>query len=209
MASRALLLFAARLRILPLAAGASPWRLGSVASSALADATSVGNGTAPGNNWSPVSTVNWLNGVGPTSGVTTAAELLQGNAAAVTSTNNIVGTPFQIHTMSFNVENAFTVAWAAGNKFQFANDGANGARPLAMDGYGVATLASATTAGIEARLDNLTFVGSGPGTLSLAGPITETGGSHSITIPSTGMLGDAARPLPGERRQLVLGRAHH
>ncbi len=142
----------------------------------------------PGNNWNPVSTVNWLGGVGPISDVGTGLTFSQGNAAAVTSTNNIVGTPFQIHTMSFNVENAFTVAWAVGNKFQFVNNGTT-APTVSVDGYGAAILASATTAGIELA-DNLTFVGSGPGTLSLAGPITETGGSRSITIPSSGLLSD-------------------
>ena len=127
----------ARLRMLPLAAGAAV-ALASLASSAQADTmfTWVGNGTAPGNNWNPVSTVNWLGGVGPINDVGTGLTFSQGNAAAVTSTNNIVGTPFQIHTMSFNVENAFTVAWAVGNKFQFVNNGTTVTQPSAMNGSG-------------------------------------------------------------------------
>jgi fibronectin-binding autotransporter adhesin len=162
-----------RLRMLLVAAGAAV-ALGSTASSALGDITSTW--IAPTGTWS--AGANWQGGV-PASGVTTALNFTSGNGI-VTATNDIAGNPFQMHAMSFNVNNTFTVAWTAGNKFQFANNGST-SPTISMNGLGNATLSSATTAGVELA-DNLTFGGTGPGNLTISGLLSETGGARSITV---------------------------
>src|SRR5690349_3530432 len=101
-----------RLQMLPLAAGAAV-ALGSMASSALGQFVWVGNtGTFS-------ASANWQNGLQPPlSSPTTALAFFSGNAAAITATNDL-GTPFVANSLTFNTNNAFTLAGsAAPNLFQ-------------------------------------------------------------------------------------------
>ncbi len=116
-------------------------------------------------------------GIAPPLGTsTTALVFSSGNAGAITATQNL-GTPMVVNSLNFNVNNAFTLASGA-NTFQFV-----GPLPTVnMNGLGSATM---TVTGIGNGLtltDNLTFGGSGPGNLTVAAGITESGGSHSVTI---------------------------
>jgi hypothetical protein len=178
--------------MLPVAAGAAV-ALGSMASPASADILYTWIGGATG-NWNPATTTNWLGGVGPVSGASTALNFSQGNGAAVTATNNIAGT-FQAHSMSFAVNNAFTATTASGIGFQFV-----GPLPtINMNGLGSATLAAATGSGVQID-DNLTFGGSGAGNMTISAAISETSGSHSLTVPGGAPLRDM--------RMLLLGGAN-
>jgi autotransporter-associated beta strand protein len=170
--------------MLPLAAGAAV-TLASLANSALGQtAVWVGNGTSPLNfNASPPAGLTyWRDVLGNPTGTpplgTMAAPtnliMSQGNSGALTVTQN-VGTPWVLNSLNFNVNNAFTLQGTAGNVFQFVSP----SPVINMNGVGTATL-SATGAGPQLA-DNLTIGGTGAGNMTL-NAVTETGGSHSVTI---------------------------
>jgi fibronectin-binding autotransporter adhesin len=160
----------ARVRVLPLAAGAAV-AVGSIASSALGQFTWVGNT----GNFSTAG--NWQGGVQPPlSSPTTALTFFSGNAAAITATNDL-GTPFVANSLTFNTNNAFTLAGnAAANLFQLVGPSPT----ISMNGVGTATV-SATGGNIQLAADT-TIGGTGPGNLLILGQLTESGGAHSLRI---------------------------
>ncbi len=159
--------------MLPLAAGAAV-TLGTLASSALGQTW-----IAPAaGNWN-VGT-NWQGSVPPVSDPTTALVFTSGNAAAITATNNI-GTPFVLNSLTFNVNNAFSVngsatAWL----FQLAGTSPS----INMSGVGSATF---TGLGGSIQLtSDLTLNVAGPGSLTLNGAISDdfatTGNHRALTV---------------------------
>jgi fibronectin-binding autotransporter adhesin len=159
-----------RLQMLHLAAGAAV-TLGSLA------------GTALGQTWIGATgnfntNANWLGNSAPLLGtVTTPVNLnfFSGNAGAVTATNN-VGTPWVSSSLTFNTNNAFTLACGA-NSFQMQSS-----PTVSMNGLSNATVSVTGTGNALVLTDNLVLNGNGPGNLFLGGGITESGGAHSVTI---------------------------
>jgi autotransporter-associated beta strand protein len=182
-----------RARMLPVAAGAAV-ALGSLTSAALGQ-TYTWIGGAPGGNFSD--NTKWLNGSGPGTGTgsdTTALVFNTINAAAITASNNN-GTPFVVNSLTFNVNDPFTLnsttsAW----QYQFA-----GTSPfISMNGLGI--VSTFTTGGNIALAADTTIGGNGPGNLSLSGVISEIGGSHALTI--------SGGPSPRALRMVSLGGAN-
>jgi autotransporter-associated beta strand protein len=193
--------------MLPLAAGAAV-TLGSLATSALGQATWIGgpSASAPAFNFS--TPANWQGNAAPTS--PSDLTFYSGNGAAVTATNNI-NAAWSSTNLTFNVNNVngLTVAGGALNStFTLTGAGAS----LFSNGLGNAILSNnaAAPTGAQLQLDSdVTFGGTGIGNLTLSAASSATGiavsqtSAHSITVSPQPIV--SGQPLPAVLRNLVLG----
>ncbi len=181
-----------RLQVLPLAAGAAV-TIGSLACSALGQATWIG-----GANGNFNVNANWLGNTSPSQGTLVAPldlTFFSGNAGAITATNN-VGTPWVSNSLTFDINNVNTFIAAGGTSSPFLYQIA-GSGLLNMSGLGNAQLAngavSASYGGLQLAADATNFGGTGIGNLVLgsissSAAVSETGGSHKITVSGVAPL---------------------
>jgi autotransporter-associated beta strand protein len=168
-----------RLRLVPVAAGVAV-ALGTLATSAFGQ-THTWTGPVSG-NFSNAG--NWQ-GTGPAGpgSATTSLVFTSGNTSAGVTATNDLGTPFVVNSLTFGVNNGFTVASsAAANLFQLVGPSPS----ITMGGVGSATM-SATGGNIQLAADAI-IGGSGPGNLLILGQLTESGGARSLTISGGGAI---------------------
>jgi autotransporter-associated beta strand protein len=154
--------------MLPLAAGAAV-ALGSFATSAVGQTWS----SPFTGNWSDGT--NWLGGVPPVSDPTTAVVFTSDYISGpITATNNL-GSPFVVNSLTFRVNNAFSVSGTAtANLFQLAGTSPS----ISMSGVGSATM-GALGGGIQLTSD-LTVNVAGPGNLGLSAVISDDFSTSNI-----------------------------
>jgi autotransporter-associated beta strand protein len=156
-----------RLRMLPLAAGAA------VTLSALAGAAFGQTYTWIGPTGTFSDGTKWQGGTAPVSDPGTALVFSSGNAAAITASNNI-GSPFVVNSLTFDVNNAFTIN-STTNSWQYQLDGPS--PQISLNGLG--TLSTFTTGGGLLLAADTTIGGAGPGNISLSGVIS---GGYGLTV---------------------------
>jgi autotransporter-associated beta strand protein len=179
-----------RTRMLPVAAGAAV-ALGSLAGSALGQATWIGNTTASP-DWSFSNNANWLGNSAPLLGtVTTPVNLtfFSGNGGGITASNDL-GSPWVAHSLTFNTFNAGTFTLTGGSaagQFQLVGPSA----AINQNGIGSVTIANGTVSpnwGAQIQLaGNMTFGGTGIGNVTLGtnntvAAVSQDSTPRSITI---------------------------
>jgi autotransporter-associated beta strand protein len=117
----------------------------------------------------------WQNATMPVSDPGTSLVFTAGNDAAITAINNI-GSPFQVNSLAFSVNNAFSLR-SSPTSFLFQLAGASPS--ITMNGLGSATMFAG--GGIRLTSD-LNISIAGPGSLNLNDVISDDGFQRAVTI---------------------------